>query len=331
VEESKDFKRLDELFEKARLSKPVMDAEEIRNLISTAPFATLDNTNPQKSNKNLYLLLAGVMFVAVVGSIWFMSTQNPSAIEKSTEIAASSQIIQSQENTTLPSDEKAENKIDSSIADKLPNSGESVDTKVDANVTADISKNEVAHVAPSPAPVVVKEKPVEKTVTEPVAVNASNKTSIVRGSDMEVKITDAGKDITMKVKQDYTVDNLTINGSEIAKTDYKKYTNYIDQGIKIARDDRNDKPETTIVSSKSAEDQKRDELNTKLFNTFSEQLKKDKLINADKFSFKLTTSEMQIDGKTLPASVQKKYLDLFKTTAGRELGGTTFKFEHGLK
>lgn len=81
MEESKDFKRLDELFEKARSSKPVMDADEIRNLISTAPFATLDNANPQKSNKGLYLLLAGLMLVATVGGIWYMLVDTPSVVK----------------------------------------------------------------------------------------------------------------------------------------------------------------------------------------------------------------------------------------------------------
>lgn len=331
MEESKDFKRLDELFEKARSSKPVMDADEIRNLISTAPFATLDNANPQKSNKGLYLLLAGLMLVATVGGIWYMLVDTPSVVKTNSlanNVNENSQIPATNELNV----EKAENKIDSSISEKTADSDESKNSvKENSSEIASVTKTDATPLKEATPAVVSKENAIEKSNPDLGSNTSSNKTSIVRGSDMEVKITDAGKDITMKVKQDYSVDDLTINGSEIAESDYKKYKNYIDQGVKIAMDDRANKPDANVTSSKSLEDQKRDDLNTRLFNSFSEQLKKDKLINQEKFSFKLTSSEMQIDGKTLPAAVQKKYLDLFKTTAGRELGGATFKFEHGLK
>ena len=331
MEESKDYKRLDELFEKARLSKPVMDAGEIRNLISTAPFATLDNTNPQKSNKNLYLLLAGAMLVATISGVWYLMPDASSDVKQNN--IASTVIENSQVAAVADlNDEKAANKIDSSVSEKSVSNEESTNTVNEKALTApSLSKADVTPLKESVPSAVIKESISERNNPEPVPTTSSNKTSIVRGSDMEVKITDAGKDITMKVKQDYSVNDLTINGKEIAESDYKKYRNYIDQGVKIAMDDRADKPAANVASSKTGEDQKRDDLNTRLFNTFSEQLKKDKLINQDKFSFKLTSAEIQIDGKPLPASVQKKYLELFRTTAGRELGGTTFKFEHGLK
>lgn len=331
MEESKDYKRLDELFEKARSSEPVMAADEIRHLISTAPFATLDNANPQKSNKGLYLLLAGIMLVATVGGIWYMLTDTPSIVNQNSiapNVNENSQIPASKELNV----EKAENKIDSSISEKTAGIDENNNTvKQYTTEVASATKTDVAAINEAAPAVVSKENVNEKSNTNLGTNTSSNKTSIVRGSDMEVKITDAGKDITMKVKQDYSVDDLTINGNEIAESDYKKYKNYIDQGVKIAMDDRANKPDANVTPSKSPEDQKRDDLNTRLFNSFSEQLKKDKLINQEKFSFKLTSSEMQIDGKTLPATVQKKYLDLFKTIAGRDLGGATFKFEHGLK
>ncbi len=329
MEETKDYKRLDELFEKARSSKPVMDVEEIRNLISTTPFATLDNVNPKKSNMSMYFMLIGFALVLTAGGIWYANTDE--AVIVSSDTTLPTQISNAPENNELNTN-KNESANDQNNAEAIVNNNDNTaEIHENENVITPETKVE-KHPIKEESSTEVKEKVVESAAPKVVvAAPASNKTSIVRGSDMEIKLSDAGKDITMKVNQDNTVNALTINGKEVAAADYKKYKNYVDQGVKIAMDDRANKSDVNVPAAKSAEEQKRDDLNTRLFNVFSDQLKKDKLINAEKFSFKLTSSEMFIDGKSLPLATQKKYLDLFKNTAGRELGGTTFKFEHGLK
>lgn len=326
MEETKDYKRLDELFEKARSSKPVMDAGEIRNLISTTPFASLDNVNPKKSNTSLYFMLIGFALVLTIGGIWYTYSGDPVIVNNENTLPTNVNA------TTEKNDLNAninQSEIEENNAEPIVNSNENIAESTE-NVTTPETKVE-KHPINDAAKTEVKENTSENAAPKVVTPTASNKTSIVRGSDMEIKISDAGKDITMKVNQDNTVNDLTINGKEIAAEDYKKYKSYVDQGVKIAMDDRANKPDASVPVAKTAEEQKRDDLNTRLFNVFSEQLKKDKLISADKFSFKLTSSEMFIDGKSLPLATQRKYLELFKNTAGRELGGTTFKFEHGLK
>ena len=132
----------------------------------------------------------------------------------------------------------------------------------------------------------------------------------------------------MKLNDD-DVKELNINGKAIASSDYPKYKDLIEKGKKMMDTEKSKNP-STAANAKTPEEQKRDEINTRLFTAFTDQLKKDKLINEDKYSFKLTSSELLIDGKPQPDAVRQKYIDLFKSTAGRDLGAATFKFDHGM-
>ncbi|MEO8148137.1 MAG: hypothetical protein ABI723_10890 [Bacteroidia bacterium] len=323
MEEPKDINNsLDELFAKARSGKPVMGVDEVRNLIATAPVASASNSgNSAKSNSTLYMLLGGIAIIAITAGIWFyMKSDNQPVAVSQTATVPSNVENNKPSNTSSEIDQQALQTNSSNDA-AVNNETSAGDNKQDNTDVPSKSNNELA----------VKSKPASAEKVNPAESNpdpSKTKTTLVTGGDFEVKFQTEDKVVKMKLKEE-EVKELNINGKVIADNEYPKYKDVIEQGKKMMAAEKLKNP-SNASSAKTPEEQKRDEANTRLFNAFTDQLKKDKLINEDKYSFKLTSSELLIDGKPQPDAVRQKYLDLFKSTAGRDLGGTTFKFDHGM-
>jgi hypothetical protein len=316
--------KLDTLIKSARESKPVMDLTEVRNLIASAPVSV---TAPKQNNALKYLMFLG-LFLAVTGS-YFLLTNSKTETEMVGNTDNHSNVVTNPTTPTVQASEVEQNALDNSVTEEVENakSNQLPNETVANDLPVTTKNNDAASAAVKNKPTtenntVVADLPSEKLI--------GNKTSIVTGSDMEVTLNDGGNKINMKVKNDNTVKELTVNGKRIAESDFAKYKNYTDQGIKVAAAERI-QGDDVDVNIKTAEEQRRDEINTSLFNAFTNQLKKDKLVSDTKYSFKLNATEMVIDGKAMPQTTQAKYLKLFETTSGRSIGNSTFKFEHGVK
>lgn len=320
MENSKDINnRLDELFNKARTTKPVMEIEEVRSLIAAAPVSV--SSSVAKSPKNtsrLLLLLVGFVLIVGIGGGWFYFSN-----DKNDEIA-STPVVNS--NATNNSND-AKNNNDQTELNNTTTEPENTDiTKEESKLPATNNENKQEET--------VAEKTKEPAATTPKVAEPSNKdlsknnTYIETAGEMNLVFHSLDdKEVKLKVK-DNAVKEMLVNGKAIPASDYGKYKDIVDAGLKIAAEDKAKNPVT--ASSKTPDEQKRDNVNTLLFTAFTDQLKQDKLINEEKYSFKLTPTEMLIDGKQQPDAMRQKYLDLFKTTAGKDLSGT-FKFDHGMK
>jgi len=329
VEDSKDINnRLDELFAKARTAKPVMGADEVRNLIAAAPVTASSQSGATKSTKGntgLYMLLIGLTLVIASGFAWyFMKSDNDNVLPQTNGSVNSSTAAPSTNESQ--GNEQTNNNSNPTNGNNSTVSSETNDATAMNDANASPAKENVT----SKEPVAKTESVNAKAKTPEVekAEPSKNKTIIVTGGDMKLKFHADDKEIEMSVK-DNVVGVMSVNGKTVSTSDYGKYKDIIEQGLKMAADEQAKNP-TAPVSSKTPEEQKRDDINTKLFAAFTDQLKKDKLVDEEKYSFKLTSSEMLINGKAQPDAIRQKYLDLFKSTAGRDLGGTTFKFDHGL-
>ena len=316
--------RLDELFAKARTDKPVMGVDEVRNLIATAPVtSTPAKTNtPSKSNFSLYLILGGLAIFAVTAGIWYYLESDNQQVS---ENKATSNTTISNEISPAVSSTPQENTGSEMVAAENGEKSE-VTEENDASELKNTVGDNTSDAAKSG---IVKPSKDESKSEEPaVPASSGNKTYLVTGGDFVVNFQTDDKTVKLKLAED-EVKELNINGKAISASDYPKYKDLIDRGKKMMEAERL-KNTTTASSTKTPEEQKRDDLNTRLFNAFTEQLKKDKLINEDKYSFKLTSSELLIDGKAQPDAVRQKYIDLFRSVTNRDLGGTTFKFDHGM-
>jgi len=311
--------QLDSLFKQAKESKPVMDINEVRNIIAAVPAPA---SISKKSNNLKYIILLGLLLISS-GLFLYLNkdtAENVTSAQITNETTQPNVIIETPTDNHSNIQQPIEQSKDE-LAEAPTANAEDVINPTTKNTDAEVkTENTDKNI----------EKP-NKTNAQPILPEAlSTKTSIITGSDMEVTLNENGNNIKMKVNTNNAVKELVINGKSISENDFGKYKNYIEQGIKIAGTERMSK-EVAEPNTKTAEEQKRDEINTNLFNAITEQLKKDKLVTDSKYSFKLSAAEMLIDGKALPQVTQAKYLKLFETTSGRSIGNATFKFEHGLK
>ncbi|MEO5569690.1 MAG: hypothetical protein ABIT08_08195 [Bacteroidia bacterium] len=302
--------KLEMLFENARKQEPVVNLNEVSELLKN-PAA-----HQKKKESNSWRWFGLFLLIGVTAFGAFYLNTNNSATEEKPETALVITTVTPSSNKATPPKAPASGKTNdlSAVADHNTNSAPTeniLNENKEGNNTA--SPNNVApdDIAPRDAPSSESGKNVLSTG------KAETKHATVKHYEGDATISflsDDNKKIKMTVTPSNEVIGFKVNDEAIPNEKYSEYKNIIDEGLKL-KNDQQKKSSGTVPVSDPAHASKRN-----LSSAIMNQLTADGLISGNEpFDFTLTGQEVILNNQKQTQETFEKFKQLYEKTAGEKL------------
>ena len=283
--------KLDALFENARKEQPLMDLNEVSNLIKNP------SAYQKKKESNVMRWFGVFLLIGLGASGMFFLINNNSSDDKKTGNAVA---------VSNPS----------SIQASIPETDKTGETSVSAN------NNNLKNTAIESTLAGKNEK--EKNATtgksaEPVLSSENAKSNPVSGikhytGNATISFSSDNKKIKMTISPANEIEELLINEELIANESYKDYKSIIDEGLKL----KNEKIKTG--GGGSVEEQSLNAEKRTIMNEMMKELSSDGLITSDQpFDFTLTGQELILDKQKQSQETFERYKGVYEKVTGEKL------------
>jgi hypothetical protein len=294
--------KLDGLFDVARKQQPVMNLNEINDLIK--------NPSAHQKRKAGALTWFGVFLLIGLGAfgVSFLLNNNSSAdtqsvnsIEVTSETQPVTNETQAEKNTIQASAAVAAKQDEASAS-----AGKS-DSKNTASESSLANKDDIKNTA--------------STDKSDHAVLAHGKSKSNAGTvskhyegDATITFLSDNKKVKMTITPTNEIEELKVNDQLISNESYKNYKNIIDEGLKL----KNEK--TKNEGGSNAEEQTLSAAKRNVMNAMIKELTSDGLISPDKsFDFTLTGQEIFLNNEKQSVETFEKYKGTYEKITGEKL------------
>ncbi|MEP7167771.1 MAG: hypothetical protein ABI855_00215 [Bacteroidota bacterium] len=277
--------KLDGLFENARKEQPLMDLNEVSNLIQN-PAAY------QKKRESNVMRWFGVFLLIGLSAFGTFILLNNNADDNKKTVAAVAESKPVVETIKAASNDNA---IETEVPAALENN--SKENLISEN-SEDKKKTETVNPALTPG----------KTKSN-TAVGTKHYVG-----DATISFSSDNKKIKMTISPSNEIESLTVNDELISNESYKDYKNIIDEGLKL----KNEKIKSGGGSS--VEEPSISAAKRTIMNEMLKELTTDGLISSDQpFDFTLTGQELILNNQKQSPETFEKYKDVYEKVTGEKL------------